>query len=131
MNQPLRAFHTLSPSRHRHRVKLLVAVGVDGNAVVVNVLEGNPDLLNDVTTMEAAMALWPSPIPKTPGLYLFSGYSQWETLNGSAFDEKALEEKALDGKIIDASDDTLLKEVFHRCTYRPVSSAELSQLESA
>ena len=111
MNQTARAFDTLPLCPQRHSVKLLVAVGVDGNAVVVSVLEGNQDLLQDVTTLETAMALWPSPIPTLPGLYLFSGHTQEESL--------------------DEGDETTLREVFHRCTYRPISSAELIQLKPA
>lgn len=107
----LQTARALKPaSLPHHHVELLVAVGMDGRAVVVSIIEGNPDLLHDVTTMEAAMALWPSPIPSRPGLYLFSGTSQLESLGDSG--------------------NLSLSEVFHRCTYRPISNADLAMLRT-
>lgn len=85
---------------HKEGFKLLIGVGMDGTAIVLSVLYGNKTLIEDIATMGVETALWPSEMPTEQGLYLFSGYSQFETL--------------------DREVDDSLKEMFHYATYQKV-----------
>lgn len=88
-------------ARHLSNISFLLAVGHNGDAVVLSILEGNKELREDVTSMDAKTALWPTKIPQTPGIYLFHGKSTLE--------------------YFDDGHDELFKEVFHSGQCIPVS----------
>lgn len=54
-------------------VSLLVAIGINGDAVVLSVTEGSETLVDDIRSLDAKMVLWPCPLPNKPGIYRFTG----------------------------------------------------------
>ena len=59
--------------------RALVAVGMNGDMVIISVDSENSDLLLDAKAFPAEIALWLSGVPQTPGLYEFRGYTALET----------------------------------------------------
>lgn len=58
--------------------KALVAVGMNGEMVILSVAPGNNDLTLDAKTYPAEVTLWPNSPPQSPGLYEFKGYTALE-----------------------------------------------------
>ncbi len=99
-------------AQHLSNISFLLAVGHNGDAIVLSILEGNKELREDVKSMDAKTALWPTKIPQTPGIYLFRGRSTLEY-----FDE---------------GQDELFKEVFHSGQCIPVLyNVDLDQFHAA
>ena len=61
-------------------IQLVVAVGMDGRAVALDVIEGGDTFREEATTMDIQVVLWPSKFPRAPGLYLFTGRSTAQAL---------------------------------------------------
>jgi hypothetical protein len=58
--------------------RALVAVGMNGDMVIISVDSENFDLFLDAKAFPAEKALWLSGAPETPGLYEFKGYTAFE-----------------------------------------------------
>ncbi|MEZ5527691.1 MAG: hypothetical protein R3F26_09185 [Gammaproteobacteria bacterium] len=59
----------------------IVAVGMNGEMVILSVSEDNPDLSTDAQSMPANVALSSAYSPQAPGLYQFKGSSCLESLD--------------------------------------------------
>jgi|SRR5690606_3381513 len=57
-------------------VHIIVAVGINGDAVLLNMLTKNEGLIADLKCMDIRTALWPTSFPESPGLYYLAGKSQ-------------------------------------------------------
>lgn len=66
-----------------NEAKALVAIGMNGEMVILSVSPGNYELILDAKTYPAELALWPSaaPLPRDPGLYEFKGYTALEVFD--------------------------------------------------
>ena len=62
-----------SDNQEPGNVSLLVAIGINGDAVVLSVTEGSETLIDDIRSLDAKMVLWPCPLPNKPGIYRFTG----------------------------------------------------------
>lgn len=82
-------------------VSVLVAVGVDGGAVAVAVLESGDGLARKLQTMDMRSAFAPVEVPGTAGLYWFVGHSAGNIDKESG----ALNETVCDGEFIPLADD--------------------------
>lgn len=54
-------------------VSLLVAIGMNGDAVVLSVAEGPNTLVDDIQSIDAKMVFRPCMLPKKTGIYRFTG----------------------------------------------------------
>lgn len=58
--------------------RALVAIGMNGDMVILSVGRENFDLVLDAGTFPASLALWLNSVPQTPGIYEFRGYTAFE-----------------------------------------------------
>src|SRR3989338_5437874 len=69
--------------QNSNEAKALVAIGMNGEMVILSVSPENYELTLDAKTYPAELALWPSaaPLPRDPGLYEFKGYTALEVFD--------------------------------------------------
>lgn len=60
--------------------RALVAIGMNGDMVILSVGPENFDLAIDAGSFPASVALLVNSIPQTPGIYEFRGYTAFEAL---------------------------------------------------
>lgn len=82
------------------RIELLIAVGHNDSASVLEVLQASKELRSEIAEMDIRVVLWPSKFPTEPGIYLFSGNSSVECI------------------VEDDEEEHDLQETLHRCSYR-------------
>lgn len=60
--------------------RALVAIGMNGDMLILSVAPENFDLVIDAGTFPASFVLWLNSVPQTPGIYEFRGYTTFETV---------------------------------------------------